>query len=105
MQKSLTDHRTRRWKVLGSALQSSLSPILQSRVRQHCLGRVPAAQAKAVLETEAVVSCITDQFELSGPLVSEKVARRYNVPGESLDQFKNDVETVAKAVLNKQLQP
>lgn len=105
MQKSLTDHRTRRWKVLGGALQSSLSPILQSRVRQHCLGRVPAAQAKALLQTEAVLSCMKDQFELSWPLVSEKVARRYNVPGESLDQFKNDVETVAKAVLNKQLQP
>ena len=79
--------------------------MLQTHVRQHCLGRVPAAQAKALLQTEAVISCIKDQFELSWPLVSEKVASRYNVPGESLDQFKNDVEAVAKAVLDKQLQP
>jgi hypothetical protein len=105
MQKSLTEHKNRRWKILGGALQSSLSPMFQSRVRQHCLGRVPAAQAKALLQTEAVLSCMKDQFELSWPLVSEKVASRYNVPGESLDQFKNDVETIAKAVLSKQLQP
>lgn len=104
LQKSLTEHKQRRWKVLGGALQSSLSPMWQSRVRQHCLGRVPAAQAKALLQTEAVLSCMKDQFELSWPMVSEKVAKSYNVPNESLEQFKNDVELATQALLNKQLQ-
>lgn len=103
MQKSLTEHKNRRWKILGGALQSSLAPALQSRVRQHCLGRVPAAQTKALLQTEAVLGCMKEQFELSWPMASEKVARKYNVSGESLEQFKNDVETVAQAVLSKQL--
>lgn len=104
MQKSLTEHKQRRWKVLGGALQSSLAPVWQSRVRQHCLGRVPAAQAKALLQTEAVLSCMKDQFELSWPMVSEKVSKSYNVPNESLEQFKNDIELVSQALLQKQLQ-
>jgi hypothetical protein len=104
LQKSLSEHKARRWKVLGEALKTTVTSQWQNRVRQHCLGRVPAAQAKALLETDAVLSCMREQFELSWPMASAQVAKRHDVNAESLEQFKNDVEKVAAVALKQQLQ-
>lgn len=103
MQKSLSQHRENRWNTLGIALKSSLVAEWDSRVRKYCLGRIPASQVSTLLETESMKGCIRDQFELAWPISANEVGLKFSLPGESLDEFKDDIKAISQAVVHDQL--
>jgi len=103
MKKALSQHQQNRWKLLGKELQASVVPKWEDRVRRYCLGRVPASQAEALLQTDAVKGCMREQFEMAWPEASEKISMRYSLPSNDLEEFKTDVELLSQAVLTQNL--
>lgn len=99
MSKALTQHRNERWKVLGGALQTSVKPVWEERVRRFCLGRVPASEISHLLTTDPVKGCIREQFELSWTEATETVGSQFSLNPEGLDEFKSDVEIITNALL------
>jgi hypothetical protein len=103
MNQSMSKHRENRWNVLGKELKFTLVDEWEHRVRKYCLGRVPAAQVKSLLEAESMKGCIRDQFELAWPISANEVGLKFSLPGESLDEFKSDILSISQAKLQEKL--
>jgi hypothetical protein len=48
--------------------------------------------------------CMREQFDLSWPEASTEVTQKFSLPEDSLDEFKDEVITIAEASLLKQFQ-
>lgn len=103
MSQSVSKHREHRWNVLGKELKFTLVDEWEGRVRKYCLGRVPASQVQSLLEAESMKGCIRDQFELAWPISANEVGLKFSLPGESLDEFKTDIQAISQSVLFEKL--
>ena len=104
MKKAVGSYKKMRWNNFGSELTTQLLTRWEDRTRRFCFGRIPAQEIRDLIETEKMKGCMREQFDLSWPEASTEVTQKFSLPEDSLDEFKDEVITIAEASLLDQLQ-
>jgi hypothetical protein len=104
MKKAVSSYKKMRWNNFGNELTSQLLTRWEDRTRRFCFGRIPAQEIRDLIDTEKMKGCMREQFDLSWPEASTEVTQKFSLPEDSLDEFKDEVITIAEASLLKQFQ-